>query len=633
MKSCKIINGKLRCLEDDILNSRKGQSPLEKGQSPLGKKQSPLGKKQNPLEKGQSPLSGIDGDDGIDGIASSKTKDFLHPIIGNHITKPNTHEVPHSVREKAIMTQGSSEYFESGMNQTHLNDYLNTNNIAKKYTVDFELSTEDALVYVNNETGKATVSFRGTQPTNLTDWKENLNFATTDFKIKPLNTTYGKRVKQLYNNVVEHYDIEHITGFSKGGFGAISLGDHANIETTTFSPAVSMGHIRTSKNTRHNIWNTTEDVVSVLANPLKLKNRNVNVNTLNPLKSLDSILPHKTHTIDNYIHTDATRRISHTNRLTQEYVRASTQLKEMEAARFAQYFIDQRMTFTDYLTQVANKDVNMIDNTLSKQIQRNGLYHRTWKELGGNFTQVESEHLTRSVESVEKPISTRTERADYAQLPDHMRAKQRNILEQEKVQIGNQIEQLNTDHTEILSKVGASHFARGGVTMMLGGAVGNAAGFILNDEELMLGKLPMIGDEIAKDLKSVKEAVEPVTEYIPDKAKEYANPFFTAGTMASLTGGSIALEGTAGVLAYEADKYVGEGAKYLASRATDNEDIQKHVQTVTEGAAAPSLFFKSLQGLAYGLRAAAGVEAVVPVPGARLMAGLSLLGAAIAEAV
>ena len=103
--------------------------------------------------------------------------------------------------------------------------------------------------------------------------------------------------------------------------------------------------------------------------------------------------------------------------------------------------------------------------------------------------------------------------------------------------------------------------------------------------------------------------------------------------MASLTGGSIALEGTAGVLAYEADKYVGEGAKYLASRATDNEDIQKHVQTVTEGAAAPSLFFKSLQGLAYGLRAAAGVEAVVPVPGARLMAGLSLLGAAIAEAV
>ena len=289
MKSCKIINGKLRCLEDDILNSRKGQSPLEKGQSPLGKKQSPLGKKQNPLEKGQSPLSGIDGDDGIDGIASSKTKDFLHPIIGNHITKPNTHEVPHSVREKAIMTQGSSEYFESGMNQTHLNDYLSTNSISKKYTVDFELSTEDALVYVNNETGKATVSFRGTQPTNLTDWKENLNFATNDWKIKPLNTTYGKRVKQLYNNVVEHYDIDHITGFSKGGFSAISLGAHANIETTTFSPAVSMGHIRTSKNTRHTIWNTTEDVVSVLANPLKLKNRNLNVNTLNPLESLDSI--------------------------------------------------------------------------------------------------------------------------------------------------------------------------------------------------------------------------------------------------------------------------------------------------------------------------------------------------------
>ena len=483
------------------------------------------------------------------------------------------------------MTQGSSEYFESGMNQTHLNDYLSTNSISKKYTVDFELSTEDALVYVNNETGKATVSFRGTQPTNLTDWKENLNFATNDWKIKPLNTTYGKRVKQLYDNVVNHYDIEHITGFSKGGFGAISLGDHANIETTTFSPAVSMGHIRTSKNTRHNIWNTTEDVVSVLANPLKLKNRNVNVNTLNPLKSLDSILPHKTHTIDNYIHTDATRRISHTNRLTQEYVRASTQLKEMEAARFAQYFIDQRMTFTDYLTQVANKDVNMIDNTLNKQIQRNGLYHRTWKELGGNFTQVESEHLTRSVESVEKPISTRTERADYAQLPDHMRAKQRNILEQEKVQIGNQIKELNTGHTEIITKIGASHLARGGVTMMLGGAVADSLDYIFNDGELMLGKLPKIGDDIEAGLTKVKEFMKPVLDYTPDVIKDDFAPAGAAGVMAAVTGGPVFLEAMAGGAAYEENKYVGEGAKYLASKATDNEDIQKHVQTVTEGAA------------------------------------------------
>ena len=44
-----------------------------------------------------------------------------------------------------------------------------------------------------------------------------------------------------------------------------------------------------------------------------------------------------------------------------------------------------------------------------------------------------------------------------------------------------------------------------------------------------------------------------------------------------------------------------------------------------------SLTIEGAQGLAYGLRAAAGVEAVVPVPGGRLMAGLSLLGAAIAE--
>ena len=614
MKSCKIIHGKLRCLEDDL----NGQSPLTKGhEGPISSGIGGIAKKQSPLgtEKEQSPptSSGI-----------GKTKDFLHPIIGNHITKPNTNEIPAAIREKAIMTQGSTEYFASGRNQLHVNDYLNKHNLGNKYTVDFELSSNDALVYVNNETGTATISFRGTRPTNLMDWRENLDFAFNDAQIKPMNTIYGKRVKQLYDNVVNHYDVDHITGFSKGGFAAIALGDYANIETTTFSPAVSLGHLRTSKNTTHNIWNTTEDVVSVLANPLKLKNNNVNVNTINPLESLESILPHKTHDIQNYIQTDGSRRISHTNRLTQDYVRASKRLVEMEASRFAQYFIDQRMTFTDFLTQVANKDVNMVDNTFSKKIQRNGLYHKVWKDLGGHFTQVEAEHLSRSVESVEKPVSTRVERVDYAQMPDNMRAKQRTSMEQEKVNIENQIKEINTAHNEPISKIGASHLFRGGATMGLGMAVGNIAGYLLNDEKLPLPPL--------QELKNVKEAIEPVTEYIPDKAKEYANPFFTAGTMAAVTGGSIALEGTAGVVAYEADKLVGEGAKHIASLVTDNEDIQKHVETVTEGAAAPSLFFNALKGIAYGLRAAAGVEAVIPVPGARVMAGLSLVGAVIAEA-
>ena len=96
------------------------------------------------------------------------------------------------------------------------------------------------------------------------------------------------------------YDIEHLTGFSKGGYGAISLGDAVGIETTTFSPAVTLGHIRTSKNVKHNIWNTTEDSVSILANPLKIKNKNVQVNTIRPLEEFDSLNPASTHDIENY---------------------------------------------------------------------------------------------------------------------------------------------------------------------------------------------------------------------------------------------------------------------------------------------------------------------------------------------
>ena len=58
----------------------------------------------------------------------NKSKDLLHPLIGNHITKANfIGEIPELVREKAIMTQGSSEYFESGSNESHVNEYLNKN--------------------------------------------------------------------------------------------------------------------------------------------------------------------------------------------------------------------------------------------------------------------------------------------------------------------------------------------------------------------------------------------------------------------------------------------------------------------------------------------------------------------------
>ena len=638
MKSCKIINGKLRCLEDEL-----GQSNLV-SQNEVGDV-SPIPIEETAFKASATYNSVVreetaKKDMKIEETASNSSKDLLHPLIGNHITKANfIGEIPELVREKAIMTQGSSEYFESRLNESHVNEYLNKNGLSQKYTVDFGSSNNDALVYVNNKSGKATISFRGTQPTNLRDWYENLNFGLIDFKKHPTETIYGKRVKELYNNVVEQYDIEHITGFSKGGFGAITLGDHANIETTTFSPAVSIGHLRTSKNNKHNIWNTSEDIVSVFANPLKLKNKNVKVNTVDPLEEFDTINPADTHNLDNYINKKNTqgivipRRVNHTSKLTKEYLNISNFQEELEASRFAQHFMDKRMSFTDYLSQVANKDVNILDNTLSKNIQRNGLYHKVWKELGGSFSQVEAEHLTRSAESNYKPISSKLERIDHARAPPQFQMKQRNEMAEEKASIEKNIQELNRAHTEPLRKIGAAHLGRGIATAGLGSLAGNALGFIVNDEKLLAGNIPIIGGEIEQELQAIKENVKPFTDIIPDLVKDDFNPFGTGAAMAAITGGSIFMEGTAAVGTYEIDKLVGEGAKHIASLVTDNEDIQKHAQIVTEGAAAPSLFSGILTSLSVGLRAVGAVESVVPLPQAEMLGALTIGGAFAAEAL
>ena len=181
MKSCKIINGKLRCLEDEL-----GQSNLV-SQNEVGDV-SPIPIEETAFKASATYNSVVreetaKKDIKIEETASNSSKDLLHPLIGNHITKANfIGEIPELVREKAIMTQGSSEYFESRLNESHVNEYLNKNGLSQKYTVDFGSSNNDALVYVNNKSGKATISFRGTQPTNLRDWYENLNFGLIDFK-------------------------------------------------------------------------------------------------------------------------------------------------------------------------------------------------------------------------------------------------------------------------------------------------------------------------------------------------------------------------------------------------------------------------------------------------------------------
>ena len=649
MKSCKIVNGRLTCKEDDI-----AQYSIQTIQTPLRTQAPPkfpthIEHKDiiHPIHNKFKPSSThIERKDITHPIHDKFEKelkaipekhrqdirDIFHPIIGNHVTKPNATDVPGLVREKAILAQASTEYYESGKNQQHVEKYLAKQGLNDKYTIDYEFSTNDGLTAINNETNRATLAFRGTKPTNLIDWRENHNYATTDWEVTPLKTIYGQRIKDFYENSSSMYDVEHLTGFSKGGYGAISLGDYTGIETTTFSPAVTFGHLRTSKNTKHNIWNTTEDIVSILANPLKIKNRNVSVNTLDPIAELDTMNPADTHDIQHYIKTDP-RRASHVNRLTHDFVQSGKIQAELEYSRVAQDMLDLKMSWTDYVRQMQPKDVNIVNNTLNKNIERNGLLHKTWKELGGLFTQVESEHLTRAQESNYKTHSDKLERVDYAQMPKQMQTKVRIDMENELTQIETELAKQVQEHTLNKTKMGMtpSHLARGAATLGAGMIVGETVGAILGEDSALLES--MLPTDLFKELTDTRDVLKPVTDNIAEPIKEAANPFSAGAAMAAITGGSMALEGTAAVTAYEGAKVSGFVTKNIAKQLGANEEVQRHVDMVTEALTAPSFFAGALQGISAGLRAAGLVELALPIPGARPLAAASLAMAAGVEAL
>ena len=632
MKKCKIVHGKLRCEEDNDLAFVKANEGRSFNKPMRGLLQPPLKQTIPSKEISISPVKS-DFDDLLDAHNIPEehrddVKDIFHPIIGNHITKANTQKVPKFVRTKALLAKASSVYFESGKNQQQVDSFLKKNGLTN-YTVDYDLSTGDGLTVINNESGKASLVFRGTKPSNMNDWIENKNYALTDWRKHPLDTTYGKRIKEFHENASEIYDIDHIVGFSKGGYGAISLGDHINVETTTFSPAITLGHIRTSRNTKHNIWNTTEDVVSVLANPLKIKNRNVNVNTVNALEEFDSVLPWRTHDLKNYIKNDTRRSVSRADELTQNFVNSGKIQAELEHARVANDMIDLKMSYTDYVRQMNPNDVNTLDDTFSHRIQRNDLLHKTWKELGGQFTQNEAEHLTRAVESTYEPLTDRLQRSDFAQQPKNMQVKAQIEMQQAHEQLGKQIENIAQEHPFHKSQISASHIPRAGVTMLGGGIVGDSVGFILGEDSLLLDKI--IPTTLMTPMKNVRDEIKPITDVIPEQIKKDAVPFTTAAIMASITGGSLAAEGAAGVATYEASKIIGEGAQNVAKLSGASEELQTHVNTISQGLSAPGLFLGALRGISTGLRAISAVELVTPIPGMRPLAALSLAGAGVAE--
>ena len=537
---------------------------------------------------------------------SEKIKDIITPIFFNAATKPTATEVSAITRERAILNQASRKY--EGHNKEAVERYLGEHGLHNKYKVHYGLSTNDGLVFVDKRSNKATIAFRGTDPQNKQDWYENYENMikhTTD----PTKTNYYKRLREMYENTAEKFEVEHLTGYSKGGFGAYTLGEMVKTPTTLFNPSIGFGNLNMKPSgTKHQIVNITEDIVSIGSYPLRAKNPNVEILTLDPLKKFDTFNPLKfedgPHDLNNIIFTDE-RRSSHDLHLGNESVKTSKHIGELEYTQNAKHIIERGGSFTDFIASVDTADVIPSDNNefkkLGPRIKRNTFQHQIWKELGGQFTHDERLHLASAPSSNYEPATTIAQRTNFLNMRQPARTQMIDNLmehldsvntaqskhEQQTKPIKDIIRRAYMSAVSDYSSVDSTSLKED-VNMKIEEIKQQARREGVSVKGGLIGLIAYYGGD--KLLGQVFDVTPGLRENLTNEQREVVDAFTLGSAGALLTGASTGLKGTsmaggATVLGYEAAKSFGNVLEDVTKRYGFDDTLALHTKLVGEGIA------------------------------------------------
>ncbi len=214
-----------------------------------------------------------------------------YSVLSN--VKSNIDNVPVEVRQKAQMAKASGIAHDSD-NFTDAQDYLKQMEVP--YKIDQELSNQDSLVLVGEETGDIKVAYRGTKYKNLEDIKGNASIA---FGADEGTPQYNRAMEQI-NKVKTKYKVlpDELVGFSKGSAIGLRMGEKFGIDTTSFNPFLGKGLINAVGNSKNTIYRTATDFAS-MGVALKGSNPNYDIKVIDAVK--DSISPLKAHSLDNFI--------------------------------------------------------------------------------------------------------------------------------------------------------------------------------------------------------------------------------------------------------------------------------------------------------------------------------------------
>jgi len=482
----------------------------------------------------------------VDDEHHDDVKKVLHPFFVDNITKPSATEVPQDIQEFAMMNQAAKRYYRGELlgNEEAVEQFFDDTKLSDKYIVDYELSDKNGLVVVNKNDGSAHIALRGSIVNNRRDWVQNAKL----FVDTKGTSDYYAEIEQLYDNAIKQYDIKSITGYSKGGNGAIYLGNKFGVETTVFNPYVTANaFINNNPNVIHNIWSTTDDFASVLAPPLTVGKDNIKYNSIDPL--IENIGPYGSHKLGNFVGNGG-RSAGRGHVLVNQFHNLNKIREEFYNSRMANEVINEGGSFTDFVKKLNPNDVNVLDNSLSKRVMGNGLLHKAWVEQGGSLTRLEQTHLTFGEQANYRFASNRTDRLDHVNAPNNIRTRQ-------TVELDNQIVNTHSQLSEEVQTKSLGHQVNEGLRFMgvtpagLGAiAVGAAAGTVVQQ-----------------------------TTGGPDELGAAVG----GGVTGALLRGPIAASAGGTVLSMEAGKVAGAGARELAKALGASEEVQKHADIIAGG--------------------------------------------------
>lgn len=133
------------------------------------------------------------------------------------------------------------------------------------YTRDTELSSADWDVYVNNDTKKATIAFRGSdfsKPWKSTFWRDMGADAARFFGAEKINNRY-KRVDRVTQQAINKYggvDNVQVTGHSLGGAEAAYVSDKYKVHATTYNALVTPADVIRNRAGKQDWSNVTQNI-------------------------------------------------------------------------------------------------------------------------------------------------------------------------------------------------------------------------------------------------------------------------------------------------------------------------------------------------------------------------------------